>query len=214
MPLVYRKELAGNTTVALWKIEESAVDLYDKLQLKDHEKEYIETLNEGKRNLQWLSTRVLLRTLLNTSDYIDCRIDEHGKPYLPDRPQHISLSHSYEYAAVMLSETYAVGIDIEIIKDKIERVAHKFLQAEELAFIEPAHRNEHLYACWCAKEAIYKLYGKKNVSFKDHIRLSAFQYQTEGTFNAELVLSGVNEQYEVSYMKYGEYMLGYAIKTG
>src|SRR5690606_5399622 len=103
------------------------------LQLRDHERSYLESLVNGKRNLHWLSTRVLLRRMMNTDQYIDCRIDENGKPYLINFPYYISLSHSYEYAAVMISKNKAVGIDIEIIKDKIERIARKFLNSEELA---------------------------------------------------------------------------------
>ncbi|ULT29242.1 hypothetical protein KUH03_20355 [Sphingobacterium sp. E70] len=77
----------------------------------------------------------MLRTLLNTSRYIDCPSDANGKPYLANFPQKISLSHSFDYAAAMISTEGEVGIDMEIIKTKVERIQHKFLKPVELAFI-------------------------------------------------------------------------------
>ncbi len=209
MALAYCKETDKFTSYAIWKIEETAEELLAQLQLKEHEKSYLETLNKGKRNLHWLSTRVLLRKMMNTGQYIDCRVDEHGKPYLTNFPHHISLSHSHNYAAVMLSENRPVGIDIELINTKIERVAPKFMNTNELAFIDPDHKIEHLYICWCAKEAIYKVHGKKGVSFLDHIKLSPFLYHTEGKFEAVLEIENDLKKYTVNYQKFEEYMVGY-----
>src|ERR1700741_5424441 len=133
MAIAFRLQVDEDTEFALWKIEEEAESLYNQLQLNDAEKAYIESIGNGKRHLHWLGTRVLLRTMLNTSEYIDCRVDEHGKPYLVDLPYQISLSHSFDYAAVMISKSKAIGIDIELISPKVERIAHKFLKKNELA---------------------------------------------------------------------------------
>lgn len=209
MALAYYKHLDSTSAFGIWKIEESAEELYSQLILNDEEKARLETLNNGKRNLHWLSTRVLLRKMLNTDKYIDCQVDEHGKPYLVNFPHHISLSHSFDYAAVIISENKPVGIDIELVKNKIERVASKFLIPRELAFIDPEHRIEHLYICWCAKEAIYKLQGKRNVSFKDHIRLKQFSFQEDGNFPASLEVDDEYSEYDVYYERFKDYMIGY-----
>jgi 4'-phosphopantetheinyl transferase len=210
MALAYYKHLDGTSAFGVWKIEESAEELYAQLQLNDEEKAYIETLNNGKRNIHWLSTRVLLRRMLNTDEYIDCQVDEHGKPYLVNFPHHISLSHSFDYAAVIISEDKPVGIDIELVKNKIVRVANKFLVDEELAFIDPKHKIEHLYICWCAKEAVYKLQGKRNISFRDNIRLQSFSYQEEGSFTATLEANQECTAFDVYYEAFEDYMIGYA----
>lgn len=209
MPLVYQRQLDENTAFAIWKIEESAEYLYSRLQLNEEEKAYIESINNGKRNLHWLSTRVLLREMLNTNSYIDCKVDEHGKPYLSNFPHQISLSHSFDYAAVMISKDKPVGIDIELIKGKIERIADKFLSPGESSFIDARHRIEHLYICWCAKEAIYKLQGKRNVSFKDHIRLQPFPYAPDGSFPAKLEADQLCREFRVQYETFHGYMIGY-----
>lgn len=115
MALAYYKHLDATTAFGVWKIEETAEELYSSLQLNKDEEAYLQTLNNGKRNLHWLSTRVLLRKMLNTEKYIDCQVDEDGKPYLVNFPHHISFSHSFDYAAVMVSEDKPVGIDIELV---------------------------------------------------------------------------------------------------
>src|ERR1700742_2823860 len=160
MAIAYRQRIDDDTEFALWKIEEQADELYNQLQLNNDEKTFIENISNGKRHLHWLGTRVLLRKMLHTDEYIDCQVDEHGKPYLVTLPYHISLSHSFDYAAVMISRTGPVGIDIEQIKEKVERIAFKFMRPEELAFISNTNKIDQLYACWCAKEAVYKCHGQ------------------------------------------------------
>ena len=209
MALAYHKEIDQYTSFAIWKIEETADELLSQLQLKEHERSYLDTLINGKRNMHWLSTRVLLRRMMETDEYIDCRVDSNGKPYLSNFPYFISLSHSYDYAAVMISKNKAVGIDIELVKYKIGRIANKFMSSEELEFIREDERIEHLYVCWCAKEAIYKLHGKRNVSFLEHIKLSPFSYNGAGVFEAKLDIGSKLKEFSVHYEKFDGYMIGY-----
>jgi phosphopantetheinyl transferase len=209
MALVFKKQVDEKTAIGLWRIEEDAQELISRLQLKHHETDTLLNLSAGKRRLHWLSTRVLLRHLLGDPAYIDCRIDDHGKPYLSNFPHRISLSHSYNYAAVMVSEDKDVGIDIEQISNKIERIAGKFMKDEELAFIASANRTQHLYICWCAKEAIYKLRGKTGVSFKEHIHLKRFAVADEGSFDASFETHQLCRMFKVHYEKFEDYMIGY-----
>jgi 4'-phosphopantetheinyl transferase len=212
MPVTFLQNINDDTEIGLWKITEAPEDLMARLQLKEHELALLNTLSKEKRNLHWLATRVLLRKMLNTNQYIDCQADENGKPILINHPHHISLSHSYDYAAVMISKTKKVGIDIEIIKEKIERVKNKFLSPNELNFINPKHQIEQLYVCWCAKEALYKLNGKKETSFKDHIHLEEFDYKEAGSLEAKIEKENIQHQFTVQYKKFDSYMLGFVCK--
>ena len=209
MAIAYRQRIDDDTEFALWKIEEEADDLYKQLQLNEEEKAFVEKISNGKRHLHWLGTRVLLRTMLRTDEYIDCRVDEHGKPYLVGLPYHISLSHSFDYAAVMISKNNPVGIDIEHIKQKVERIAHKFMRPKELAFINETDKIQQLYVCWCVKESVYKCYGQREVSFIDNILLQPFSFAGQGTVNTLLKKEEVNINYNVGYLQYEDYMIGY-----
>jgi 4'-phosphopantetheinyl transferase len=209
MAIAYRQQVDDDTEFALWKIEEGADELYSQLQLNESEKAFTKQLSKSKRYLHWLGTRVLLRKMLHTEEYIDTKIDNHGKPYLVNIPFHISLSHSFDYAAVMISKSRPVGIDIEQIKQKVERIAHKFMSPTEMNFIGAINPIQQLYVCWCAKEAVYKCYGQKEVSFAHNICLAPFIFEGHGVLDAKLKKGEVNIDYEVNYLQYEDYMIGY-----
>lgn len=212
MPVIYNKDIDGQTILGVWKIEEREEELLSGLQLKQHELDFIASLNNGKRLLHWLSTRLLLRRMLNTSDYIDCRLDEHGKPYLVDSAYHISLSHSYDYAAVMIGKEQSVGVDIELIKTKIHRIQQKFLSPPELAQLQVKDNTEGLYVCWCVKEAVYKWYGKKGLEFKKHIHIQPFELKNEGAMDVIVDLPEGTRTLTVNYFNtITGYMLGYVV---
>jgi len=210
MGLVYLRELNNETKFAIWKIEESVEELLGSLQLDEREKAKLESLSKGKRTLHWLATRVLLRYLLKTEDYIACPSDENGKPFLPDYPFKISLTHSYDYAGVLMSQLGECGIDLEIVKDKILRIKEKFLKPSELSFIQN-ESVEQLYACWCAKEAVYKLQGNKGVSFLDDMTILPFQYRPQGVMTLMLRKEKRSYAFQVYYEKFQDYMLGYVV---
>lgn len=211
MGLVYLRELNTETKFAIWKIEETVEELLNKLQLDEREKAKFESFGKGKRRLHWLATRVLLRFLLKTEDYINCPSDENGKPFLPDYPYHISLTHSYDYAGVMMSAKGACGIDLEIVKDKITRIKEKFLKPQEIAFIQNDNI-EQLYACWCAKEAVYKLQGNKGVSFLDNMSILPFQYKPQGVVTLLLKKNNKSYPFQVYYERFQDYMLAYVVE--
>lgn len=212
MPVIYNKDIDDHTILAVWKIEEGEEQLLSGLQLRQHELDLLKTLSQGKRMLQWLSTRFLLRTMLNTSEYIDCRMDEHGKPYLVNSDYSISLSHSYDYASVLIGKVKSVGVDIEMIKPKIHRIQQKFLSLPELDLPGVRDNTQALYACWCVKEAVYKWYGKKGLEFRKHIHIQPFDLQSEGSVKVIVNLPEGDQLLTVHYFDtVPGYMLGYVV---
>ncbi|MEJ5089500.1 4'-phosphopantetheinyl transferase superfamily protein [Sphingobacterium faecium] len=213
MSLVYLRELDQHTKFAIWRIEEDEQTLSEQLQLDTIEEQKLTNLSNGKRRLHWLATRVLLRTLLNTTAYIDCPSDTNGKPYLANFPQKISLTHSFDYAGAIISTSGEVGIDMELIKSKVERIAHKFLKEEELHFIsKDKNRIEQLYACWSAKEAVYKLQGNAGVSFLHNMTIAPFEYEEEGLLKLYLTSEQHNRSFDVYYEKFNDYLLAYVVE--
>jgi 4'-phosphopantetheinyl transferase len=210
MPVILNKIIDAETRLSVWKIEETEEELFRGLQLKAHELDFIASLNNGKRLLHWLSTRLLLRTMLQTNDYIDSAMDDQGKPYLVNGDYQISFSHSFDYASVMISKDKHVGVDIELIKEKVYRIRNKFLTPEELQGLPDQNNTLALYICWCAKEAIYKWYGKRGLEFRKHIHIFPFQSADEGLVKAKATLPEGEVMLDVKYFKVQEnYMLGY-----
>lgn len=211
MPVIYHKKIRKDTELAVWRIDEAPEDLYRQLQLNEAEQAHYQSLNHNKRNMHWLGSRVLLRTLLNTSLYIDCQLDENNKPYLTNFPYEISITHSNELAAVIICRGQQVGIDIEKMSEKVERIATRFLSADELSMIRPQQRIEQLYVCWGVKESLFKLYGKGNLPFIGGIRIHDFSYSGKGVVSAEIDKDDYRQRFEVSYELIGEYMLTWVI---
>ena len=99
-----------------------------------------------------------------------------------------------------------------MIKMKIKSIKHKFLSDVELAQKQIGDNINGLYICWCAKEAIYKWHGKKELEFKRDIHIKPFKLRDEGDLMAVVALPEGTRELEVNYFKTDDgYMLGYVI---
>jgi len=211
MPLLYIKNLDKVTRLGIWKVEESIDELQSKLILNKQELNFFSNLKKGKRNLHWLAGRVMLRDLLETSGFIEVIEDEFGKPYLPDFDFELSITHSYDYAGVIISKS-KVGIDIEKIKKDLKSIAPKFLSVQELNKLDINNYKSQLYLFWCIKECLYKLYGKKELAFKENIKIKSFDLSSIGKVIAEITKDNYHKEFEVCYEEFvPEYMLAYTI---
>ena len=93
----------------------------------------------------------LLQTLLIDSPSL-LQYTPAGKPYLANRPEKISVSHSHGKLAIILNQKHETGIDIELVRDKVLQIQHKFLHGRE-KIVFYLHRNG-----WCIVH-IVKLMG-------------------------------------------------------
>lgn len=193
--------------MALWHIQESESGLHDDLKISDAERLELEGLKSEKGRIRWLAVRRALSSLFPND--VECFKDEHGKPHIKDYTGFISLSHSNEYAVAMTHPQHPVGVDIEIIQPKIRRIVSKFLNEHEIEAVKGGHEIEKLYACWCAKESIFKWQGKKGISLKQNIEISEFQYEEVGVLHARLHGPGYSQRLTVNYEKVDGYFLAY-----
>ncbi len=71
-----------------------------------------------------------VRKLMQEAGYndLDLYYDEFGKPHLKD-DKYISITHSHHFSAIIISDE-SVGIDIELQREKIIRIADKFVDTE------------------------------------------------------------------------------------
>jgi phosphopantetheinyl transferase len=161
----------GDYQVLVWKIEEDLDFFARAISLSFNESQDFVNISNTYRKLEWLASRYVQRQLVEDSLFKD----EFGKPNLEQQDGFISIAHCKDYAAAIYSRTLAVGIDIEPIHDKVLRISGKFLSPQELDFIDACETTKHVISAWSIKEAIYKWYGKKELSFKNNIKIRAFQ---------------------------------------
>ncbi|HEY1039493.1 MAG TPA: 4'-phosphopantetheinyl transferase superfamily protein [Bacteroidia bacterium] len=164
----------------------------------------------SKRELEAKGIQLLLSTLFNTEKCI-LAYEESGKPYLKSHSEHISISHSHDKVAIIVNKDEATGIDIELIRDKVFTVAHKFLTDAERADLKKEEVEKYL-VYWAAKETLFKIRGDRSVNFKQNLFVEPFSYKAGGgTITGRIVLPHYEKNYTLHYQKAGNYILVYPV---
>jgi phosphopantetheinyl transferase len=204
MPLYKLKNTGTESAWGIWKVEESA----EELAFTAFE-EAPEGIIHITKRLEWLASRVLVRTLLEQNDlhYSGIHKDEFGKPFLRELTHHISLSHAYPYVAVQLDSNKSVGIDIEQPTEKLLRIAPRVLSMEELENAGSDIRKHCVY--WCAKEALYKVYGKRGLHFADQLLVEPFILEETGDLKGTITVREEKLNVALSYEIEPEFVVVY-----
>jgi 4'-phosphopantetheinyl transferase len=128
-------------------------------------------LYASKRELEKAGTRHLLEQMFK-GEPCELFYDVYNKPHLKGRNERISISHSHEMLAIFCDEKAETGVDIELLRDKVLGIRHKFLNPLEYEFA--GSDIVRLITIWAAKEAMYKAYGRKQLDFKTQLEVFSF----------------------------------------
>ena len=210
MGLFYKKVIK-NASIGVWEINETVEELYQKIKLSEREQETFDSLKTISRKRHWLSYRLILPYLVKPEELSAIDYDEYGKPYLNNGVRHISVSHSGKFSALIVSPNRSVGIDIEEVDPKIFNIAHKFLHGNEVTCSVGKNALQKLYIIWAAKESLYKLYGKRNILFKDNIRIFPFSFKGYGDVKGEISSDEFCKSYSLFYQTLEKYILVYSV---
>ena len=213
MPLLYHNDLGASGQLGLWEITEKEEDLLPILDLSQQESEQLSQI-KGHRRIEWLAVRQLVHTMSGRLKRIHFIKDEYGKPFLQDSDWNISISHSRAFCAAIAGPK-PVGIDIQLVVPKIERIAHKFMRPVEMESLQGLTQIPHLHIYWGAKEALYKAYGRRQLDFCQHILIEPFTYhQKGGTMKGKIKKGTLEEEYLITYFEHQNYIVAYAIANG
>lgn len=135
-------------------------------KLTDMELERFKMFSHIKRQREFVATRLLRHNLFG---FEHIHYDEHGAPYI-ENEGYISISHSKNKVAIALNKDYRIGIDLEPHRVNILNVAHKFLSPHEIKTFNCTDPIE-VTKIWSAKEALYKLAGRKKILFSTELLL-------------------------------------------
>ena len=211
MGIIIDKKINNDYRLGVWKITEDYDYLLSQLNLKEEDLKRVESYKSPMRRLEWLSVRLLLKTLLKRDMHI--YYNGNRKPFLIDKYHNISISHSDHYTSVLLCKSgHSAGIDIEKMKPKIEYIAPKFLKQEEMENIYKNQKIYHLYLHWCAKEALYKLFDKRNISFRDNITIEPFVPADRGVIYGKLENEDINARIKLNYFYLDNYSFVWCYK--
>ncbi len=187
------------TKVLIWKIEESISKLQEGIVLSENSTTRLNSMKSQLHQRGFLSIRHLLKEVGYTD--ADLIYDEFGKPHLKNG-KYISITHSFTFTAIIVSDELHVGIDIEKQREKILKIAHKFTPFEEYKTIANVDALiSKLTIVWGAKESLYKIYGKKKLLFLHHIYIEDFKFADEKT-TGEIRYNGENTAYNISFLEF------------
>ena len=204
MPLF--KIIAHNsyTKIYVWHINESFDTLSANINLTENSLIRLQNMKSEMHQCGFLS----IRKLLEIADYSDFDLyyDESGKPHLSDE-KYVSISHSHEFSAIIISNE-KVGIDIEINKEKVLRIAPKFMNVAHLDHLPNGDKIKKATIIWGIKEVVFKIKNEKGISFPDHIFENEFNLFDKKT-KAELRLYNKVENFDIHFVPIENYSLVY-----
>lgn len=209
MPLYKIIQHNANTQILIWEITESYDQLFSEVVLNMKNRIRLSGMKSEMHQRGFLSVRKLLQEA-GFND-LDLYYDENGKPHLKDE-NHISITHSHNFSAIIISNE-TVGIDIELQREKIIRIADKFVD-KEFKYLNKKESKSYikkLTVIWGAKEAIFKIRNEKGISFKDNIIVKPFDLENQETI-ADLYFEGLSQKYIVKYEEFAGFSLVYAFE--
>ena len=204
MPLYKKIQHDEHTQILVWEIVESKVDLLAGLFLNKRSKKRIGSMRSELQQRGFLSIRHLLRQVGYTDS--DLFYTEDGKPHLIDG-KHISITHSFTFSAIVISD-YEVGIDVEKNREKIVKIAPKFV-ADECDFMAKENVIAFLTVVWGAKESLFKIHPDGGLLFKHHLPIEPFKLSDQKT-RGWIKKDNFYEVYQIYFETFKGFTLVYA----
>ena len=189
MPLIETHTTAQSVVITIWHRTETITELLSLWGDKPLPENMV-TAKAEKRQCEILSTLLLLRHYFGSD--IELHHTPQGAPYIDG--YHISISHCDTHVAIALHPTQRVGLDIEILGKRADRVATRFLSPDEWNALPDetvtpiegiSARTIATHMAWSVKEATYKVYPTA-VEFRQEIILSPFSTLPSGTVYVNL----------------------------
>jgi len=211
MGLIVNSEIENGCRIGLWEIVEDYETLLQMTYLNDEDIRRMNTFKNLNRKIESLSVRALLQQMTHPNARIVYHKKSH-KPYLDDGSYNISISHSHKYTSILLGKDKLVGVDLEFMSHKIERIAHKFISESDVITSNPLFRRKHLYIHWCAKETLYKICDKVDINFQENLFIKPFDVEIEGYITGVVHNNARNEEYRMHYQFDNNYVWVYCTK--
>jgi phosphopantetheinyl transferase len=129
---------------------------------------FVAPFGSASRRREALAWRAIVRRELGADVVIS--YDDYGAPRVSVPNTYISVSHSRESVALLVSDNIC-AVDIEQADRDFSRVANRYLSQSEQMLAE---QNDLYAEMWCAKEALYKYYSKGEIDLVKHLSIKEY----------------------------------------
>ena len=178
MPFHTHISTPTDARIVLWHLTETEADLATLLG----DEAYRQLSSQGlspKRFCEQAATRLLLDRLDETRGGILTHTTE-GKPYLTNRPGHLSISHTRQWVAIAWHPTPE----------------------------SPRSHTLWLHLCWSAKEALFKAMPEAGVDFRTQLHVAPLHtLDHEGLFTAVENRTPAHDRYTLWYATHDEWVM-------
>ena len=205
MPFLKEFIINEKTKIKIWKV---ILGELSPKELNNDEKKLFKLKKSNILREQFLATRKMLA--LENSDYI-ITYDLDGKPSL-NSEFNISISHSREIAALVLSNNRKIGLDVQLKESKILNIQNKFLNKFEKLNIGNNPSINILTMIWTSKESIYKAIGLKGISFSKNIKIDKVT-EKDKTGKGYYINGTEKVKFELKFFYLDEYIVCYAYQN-
>ena len=212
MPLARIKYISPSAILGIWRLDEP--ESYFQPQLNNFvvDPEQLNLISHDGRRKEWIAGRFLIYQLakLMKLEFEGVYSDEFGKPHLQNTPGHISISHAHPYVTAMIETKHSCGVDIERIRPKLVKLAPKFLSGAEQA--QSKNEEANLAVSWGAKEALYKLHGRKRLIFKENLELKSIPFdQDMGHFIGIIKENNTVQEIKMQFQRDQDFVLVFSV---
>ena len=188
----------------IWRISEDEQSLLN--QVSDYES-ISDAITHPQKRLEFIAGRVLARNILEAlgKPFEGVVKDFFGKPFFKQNTLQLSLSHSYPYVAAVTDVNQSVGIDLEQITKKLLKIGPRVLHSSELQDAGSDEIKHCIY--WCAKEALIKIYGKKDLVFSKHLLVNPFKLEKEGLLLGRIIANNTETTIPLQYFVHSNFVV-------
>ena len=113
--------------------------------------------------------------------------------------------------AALIDAYDSAGIDLEQPKEKLLRIAARIHHTDELPDIGTDLIKHCIY--WCAKEALIKVYGKKDLTLAENLKISPFSRKMEGDIIGKIIAHNEERIIPLHYMVFANFVVVYTKRT-
>jgi 4'-phosphopantetheinyl transferase EntD len=181
------------------KSDMRVVDLND-LQIWCTEDEFHQWLSIGseKRRLEFAAVRYMLFV----NDLKGMLYYEEEVPKLKNGV-HISVSHSHDWVGLGFCASHRIGMDLELVQEKVARVYEKFIHEDERITF-PKSDLCLITLLWSFKETIFKLMRHPGLLFSQDICVFRLE---NGIYKAEVSLEHGKFEVPLEHLFFDDYVL-------
>jgi len=135
--------------------------------------------------------------------------DEAGAPHLPEVLERVSISHTGDYMAMLISPSRLLALDIELLDRNIERIVPRYTNDAEVDLYDRIPKQNPALYVWGIKECLFKALPVKSIVFREHLKIKKVELKDDLHSDCEIEHPDLRAQLSVVSCIFGPLIVSY-----